>query len=83
MSDAAQTIRTLAADRERLGLNSERMKPEQPQRYLVMREHVGDQPYRPGEVRTALPSQVAHLVPKVLIVRIDDLPEDKAQGAQD
>lgn len=30
--------------------------------FIVMRQHVGDRDYRPGERRDADPAQVAHLV---------------------
>lgn len=34
--------------------------------YRVVREHEGDRRYKEGEVRQAVPSDVAHLVPHVL-----------------
>jgi hypothetical protein len=36
------------------------------QQYRVIREHVGDKPYAEGDVRTADPKLVEHLVGRVL-----------------
>lgn len=35
-------------------------------KYRVVREHIGDKPYAPGDERIAAPADVAHLVPNVL-----------------
>jgi len=35
--------------------------------YRVAREHEGDRFYKEGEIRKAVPSDVAHLVPRVLV----------------
>lgn len=34
--------------------------------FLVHREHIGDRPYKKGDVRSALPAKVQHLIPKTL-----------------
>lgn len=57
---------------------------EQPARYRVLREHIGDRPYREGEEREALPSQVGHLLGRVLEplgAKAEPVPENKAEGA--
>jgi hypothetical protein len=36
------------------------------QDFRVVREHYGDRPYAVGEIRTADPSEVQHLVPRCL-----------------
>jgi hypothetical protein len=36
------------------------------QEYTVIREHIGDKPYAVGDVRTADPKEVEHLIGKVL-----------------
>ena len=35
-------------------------------KYAVVREHLGDKLYVPGDERTAAPTEVSHLVPHVL-----------------
>ncbi|MCJ8139509.1 hypothetical protein [Falsirhodobacter halotolerans] len=35
--------------------------------YKVLRHHDGDRAYAPGDTRTAVPGDVAHLVGKVLV----------------
>lgn len=35
-------------------------------KYSVVREHLGDKPYAPGDERIANPGDVSHLVPHVL-----------------
>jgi hypothetical protein len=51
------------------------------QKYLVVREHVGDRPYTEGEERTALAADVKHLVPHVLELLGDADGEDEAEGS--
>jgi hypothetical protein len=38
------------------------------QTYRVVREHIGDRAYKEGDTRTALPTDVGHLVPHVLVL---------------
>lgn len=58
---------------------------EQPARYRVLREHIGDRPYVAGEEREALPSQVGHLIGRVLeplkAAKAENPPKNKAEGA--
>lgn len=58
---------------------------EQPARYRVLREHIGDRAYFEGEEREALPSQVGHLLGRVLepleAAKAEPTPRNKAEGA--
>ena len=49
-------------------------------KFRVMREHVGDHPYKEGEEREANAAEVAHLVPNTLQPMIDG---DKAEVDDD
>ena len=40
-------------------------------KYTVLREHLGDRDYRPGDEREADPSSVAHLVALGVLVQIE------------
>ncbi|KAB2762771.1 hypothetical protein F9K98_13340 [Brucella anthropi] len=52
--------------------------------YDVKRQHQGDKFYRPGEVRTASPNDVAHLVKNgVLQEKAEPKHKNKAEGASD
>ncbi|MGP3699197.1 hypothetical protein [Rhodobacter sp. NSM] len=49
------------------------------QKYTVLRQHIGDRPYEPGDMREAAHADVAHLVPHVLEpIEADDLEPIKA-----
>ena len=49
--------------------------------YVVQRQHQGDRFYRPGDVREASPSDVAHLLKNgVLKEKSEDKPTNKAEG---
>lgn len=50
------------------------------QQYRVVRPHEGDRPYAVGDTRTALPSDVAHLVPHVLVPVDDGEPATKKKA---
>lgn len=41
--------------------------------FYVVREHLGDKQYFPGDTREAVRTEVAHLIPQVLV------PEDEAR----
>lgn len=58
--------------------------------YRVLREHEGDKFYTPGDTRTALASDVKHLIPHVLELigdaaeveeKAEPAPANKAEGA--
>lgn len=54
------------------------------QKYTVLRQHIGDRDYLPGETREARPADVAHLVGTVLEpieAKVAEAPEDKATEA--
>lgn len=46
--------------------------------YEVIREHWGDKPYRVGDIRKAMPADVAHLVGRCLVLVEDEAPKKKA-----
>ncbi|HEV2552721.1 MAG TPA: hypothetical protein VGV17_03040 [Bosea sp. (in: a-proteobacteria)] len=63
------------------------------QKFRVLRDHDGDRFYLPGDIREANPSEVAHLVGKVLepakdagewdgeAAKAEPTPKNKAEGA--
>lgn len=51
-------------------------------KFKVLRSHLGDKMYQKGDIREANPSQVSHLVGKVLAVATaEDLKPAKAKAA--
>lgn len=51
------------------------------EKFTVVREHFGDRAYARGDVREALASDVAHLVPHVLKPRDSAVGKQKAEKA--
>lgn len=49
--------------------------------FKVVRQHLGDRMYMPGEQREAEPSDVAHLVRSGALAKMDEAPENKAEPA--
>ncbi len=55
-----------------------------PQEFKVMRRHIGDRTYAPGDIRTGSIGDLGHLVPHVLqpiVGSADAPPVNKAEGA--
>lgn len=47
------------------------------EKFHVVREHLGDKQYMPGDTREAVRTEVAHLIPQVLVPE-DEAPHRKA-----
>ena len=50
-------------------------------KYTVLREHLGDRDYQPGDEREADPSSVAHLVALGVLVPIEAAPAIETAAA--
>lgn len=55
------------------------------QTYEVVRQHLGDKNYFPGDTREAEPADVAHLVPHILQPKVkkEPKPKNKAEPSVD
>lgn len=50
-------------------------------RYSVIRQHLGDKMYMPGDEREAAESEVAHLVKAGVLAKATAAPKNKAEKA--
>lgn len=48
-------------------------------KFTVIRQHLGDKMYMPGDVREAAESDVAHLVRNKVLVKARPAPKNKAE----